>query len=103
MKATTTTNQAECTLILDVLEIRDRITPTPPHDTCDGLLPMNGTDGLTWLLITNARGRFTIHALEDCTQAQAFDYLQQVRGGAQFCNPRLDFCGAEPQSATPTN
>ncbi|HUD74850.1 MAG TPA: hypothetical protein VMQ76_07245 [Terracidiphilus sp.] len=103
MKALTTTDQTECAMIMDALDIWEQCKPSHGHDTCDGILPMNGMDGDVWLVITNARGHLTIHALQECSQAEAFAYLDQVRGDVAFCNPRVQFYGEEYQHAQAFN
>jgi hypothetical protein len=91
-------------MVLAALQITpDVLTPGPNADTCDGILPLAGMDGDTWLIITNARGNITVHALQECSKAEAFNYLEEIRGQPLFCNPRLSFLGERQQNATPLN
>lgn len=97
MNVTTTTNQAECQMVLKTLEIAEVFRPTPPSPVCDGFLQLAPD---CFLCGTNDCGRFTLHILEDTTKAEAWQFFETMRGIAtKYINPRISFCGPSTEPA----
>jgi hypothetical protein len=97
MNVTTTTDQAECQLVLTTLEAVDSFKPIPPHKITDGFLKL---DDSSFICGTNDHGRLTLHFIEDCTQAEALEFYEEMRGDGKHINPRISFCGPLEHTTT---
>jgi hypothetical protein len=96
MNVITTTDQEECKACLDTLGVREVFKPAPPNVTSD--LVMQIADNV-WVVGTNDRGNYTMRALVGATQAQAWAFLEVLRGPQKFCNPRVESVGANAEKA----
>jgi hypothetical protein len=100
MHITTTTDQQECCACLDMLGVREVFRPIPPHVTSDSLMQLDET---TWIVGTNHHGKYTLHALEECSKAEAWEFLEKIRGNEPHTNMRLAFVGDNAQEAMQQN
>ncbi len=96
MNITTCTDQAECGKVLDELQIREALRPLPPNIACDCLMKLDAT---SFLVGSNNAGNYTLHLLEDSTQAEAGEFFDALRAGSKSSNPRLHFVGAGAASS----
>lgn len=85
MRIQTCNDQPFCTRILAMEGILDKIVPSPGKASCAAIHEINKT---TWLVIENDGGVFTLHMLEEATQADAWEHLDAVSKGRRPVNMR---------------
>lgn len=99
MNVTTCTDQAQCRAVLRELCCEEVFRPVPPIPVCDGIVQL---DDNLWLVGTNDREFLTLHVLEECTQVEAWEFFNGLRGPSNtYINPRITVCG--PAAVNPQN
>ena len=91
MKITTETNQQIIALLFETMNIVEVFRPVPPSRVADGIMQL---DESCWLCGTNSAGFITLHVLEECSKAEAWQFFETMRGpNTKHINPRMTFVG----------
>lgn len=99
MNITVSEDQAECRVIIALLEARDTVKPKPGCTSVVALAPLGDR---VWLVIEydTTTDRYRIHGLEDASQKEAVDYQAKIGntgGFKQVGSARMAFTGDPTQ------